>query len=78
MNVGRGLLRLGLAIIAVWFAFCTYAYILSPVEVQPGSVAELLALFKDRRLMVPCLALAVLLGVWAVAGFRSGYSRTKL
>jgi len=71
MNFGRGLLRLGLAIIGVWFVFWTYAYILNPETSGPQPGGELIARLTDWQLLIPLIVLAVLLGWWTVAGFRS-------
>ena len=72
MNLGRGLLRLAMAITGVWFVFWTYAYILNPAE---GHSSEpnpgLMARFADWKILIPCIIVGVVLGIWAVAGFRS-------
>ena len=73
MNITRGLLRLAVALIGVWFIFWTYAYILAePGTHGPQTTAEILALFTDWRLLIPSIAVAFVLGSWAFAGFRRG------
>jgi hypothetical protein len=72
MNLGRGLLRLAIAITGVWFVFWTYAYILNPTEGHsPDGSSNLVSRFSEWQIVIPCLIVAVILGIWAVAGFRS-------
>ena len=72
MNLGRGLLRLAVAITAVWFLFWTYAYILNPTEGHSADpTSGLMVRFADWKILIPCLVVAVVLGIWAIAGFRS-------
>jgi hypothetical protein len=72
MNLGRGLLRLAIAITGVWFVFWTYAYILNPIEGHSSEpTSGFMARFLDWKILIPCLIIAVILGIWAVAGFRS-------
>ena len=69
MNLRRGLARLGIALAAVWFVFWTCAYVLHPpssLRPEPGFAARI----SGADVVLPCLAVAALLGVWVAAGFR--------
>ena len=72
MNFGRGLLRLGLAIIGVWFVFWTYAYILNPETSGPQPGGELIARLTDWQLLIPLIVLAAWIETYVTPGILLG------
>ena len=71
MNLQRGLVRLAISAVTVWFVFWTFAYVLDPYSSLKPEMA-----YADRvtswMVMAPCVVTAVLLAVWTAAGLRSG------
>jgi hypothetical protein len=70
MNLQRGLLRLGIASVTVWFVFWTFAYVIHPItSLRPEPS------FANRvtgwSVVMPCLIATVILGTWVAAGLRS-------
>lgn len=68
----RGLLRLGIALCAVWFVFWTFAYVLDPQTSHSPAPGSPLALAIKWNVSVPCLVTILLLGCWVAAGFLDG------
>lgn len=66
MNLRRGLLRLGLAAVLVWFVFWTCAYVVQPrsAENSPKSPAH-----STGTLIVTALAAAIA-APWVILAFR--------
>ena len=70
MNLRRGSLRLGALAAALFFVFWTFAYVVQPyssIKPQPASFADRIG---GWNVVVPCAVVALLVGVWAAAGFR--------
>jgi hypothetical protein len=70
VSLRRGFLRLGITLVVLWLVFWTAAYVLQPyssVTPEPASYAIRVTAWG---VMGPCLVVAVILGVWAAAGFR--------
>ena len=73
MNLRRGLLRLGVSAMPVWFVFWTNAYVLNPPNSHSAASAiAFSSRIADWRVLLPCLVVALLVAGWTVAGFRSG------
>jgi hypothetical protein len=73
MNLRRGLLRLGIGCAAVWFVFWTCAYVIGPHTSLTPEPASFVIGVTAWSVLAPCLIAAVVLSIWAGAGFRSNY-----
>ncbi len=77
MNLRRGFLRLGIGAAVVWFVFWTCAYVVgrhTSLQPEPASLAIAVTAW---RVVAPCLLVAVFLGGWIAAGFRSNLGPTN-
>ena len=71
VRLGRGLLRLGIGLFAVWFVFWTVAYVLDPQTSHSPAPGSPLALAARWQVFVPCLLAALPLAAWVAARVRS-------
>jgi hypothetical protein len=69
MNLRRGCTRLAIGSAALWFVFWTFAYVIHPytsLRPEPAFMVRITA----WSVVVPCLVVAVLLGLWTAVGLR--------
>ena len=66
----RGLVRGAIAVVALWFVYWTFAYVIHPYTSLKPELAFIVRI-TAWSVVVPCLVTAIVLGVWVVAGLWS-------
>lgn len=67
MNLRRGVVRLGLGLVWVWFVFWTFAYVISSMRSENQGPPP--SSFSSRN-EIAALVAAILIAPWIVTGFR--------
>ncbi|HLY47270.1 MAG TPA: hypothetical protein VKQ73_16950 [Stellaceae bacterium] len=71
MDLKRGLTRLAIAAVTMWFIFWTVAYVMHPYSSLTPEPATFLIRLMAWKVIAPCTVAIVLFGTWIGLGLRA-------